>query len=948
MYIRKNHHLALYILTIFLAAGNPTGANANTHLRPNYTANTRVADKIGQAISMRPVDTIRDFTKTSSSGSVSKALQTFFGDGTSPAITARGNAAFVSSYSANDIVRNIAHDEIDAEIDQLQHLITDIKTGAAALPVETELSAHLGRYQKLALEYYKSARTRAGLIKNCTSIVSFLVNSDIKKAQAMGQPEMASALIALEKILEGYIVFAQPLVPESMRSELAPTEFERIKSEEALKDWNRFEMIVTQQGKMYVDLSEQQEAHVDTIRKKIEALQLRIADLEIRMADKSVTERQAILLRVDSNKRMIESLMEEKDKASAMASVYTVYFTMLEDLKLRSVKNADYLAEQNLTSAHIVYAKWRAFNQLATQRLRKEGPDKMYALLLEGVKLCDDVLGHIYETEPFHVHAVEEQDDIVLCANGEIAFSALSILAQQYRIKGIVSLDGTISAHWVLLAAQHNIPVVIIRNMPQGISKIEDMVGTGDPVIINTSINAGESYVIVNPDRKSDLAYFIASRRQELERNFYLRSALSSTLPRQGPAIGIYGNISSSADIADIMRNGGKGVGLARTEVSLAQHATQLKAWIEAAALDINSTEANAHQAIFLQEYSEDMLSYFKAFDGMNGPITIRTFDIEEDKNKEILESMPEQQRATGFDFYRTNIGKQVLIMQLAAILYASYAYDTQNEDIDLRVMFPMVKSDSDLQWIWSEVLPEVKKRVQDMLENNFGHGLTDDFHNTFESVTWGAMVENIEAVQNIDEIVADPMIRFISIGNNDLTGSVLSQVFGIPISRDDKHFGKFFFELMPSVLEHVEKVAQAISAYNAEHPDNEKWMGSCGAIAGKETYVLFKLFLLYKYNIPGYVSVPPDMMPIMEYFRRHVDEGHIKIFDRGIGFRTDNDAARAVSSIYAAVKALPEYREAVEKKIREEARLFGIPTVSSPSVSDDMRNIHQAVSAAA
>jgi phosphoenolpyruvate-protein kinase (PTS system EI component) len=780
--------------------------------------------------------------------------------------------------------------------------------------------------------YYASARADSPQLKDCVSMLALLLASDIEKEHNTNQQTNAGILVRIENMLEEYQVFHQPLVAEELAANLSREEFTRIKKEAADEQWESFQEAAVTQGKMYEKLHRQLLDQKAQAGRKMDVLERRNNQLAQYAFDHK-DEKVFVDYRIKQNNETIDILRSEQNKIESMLMMSTLYPAIISSISSGAVKSAEHLAERNMTAAQALYEQWRAFHQRAQVHLRTKGRDKDYMTLVEGERLIEDMLGHMHKTPAYDLDLPGSHDDIILLVDADVPVRAMQELPTQYNITGIASLDCTLAAHWAVLAAQAGITVVAGRGAPEGYYDADDMASPGDVIILESNIAEGASRIIIRPHESVEREFLLSERRQSLENEFYLRKILRDRMLMQEPVIGIYGNAAKPSDIANALSNGAGGEGLVRTEIALESHATQLLAFIqEAGKQGVGSPEAGVHRALFLEEYSKDMELYYKAFEGAQGPLTIRTFDMQRDKNSVILSAMPDDQQEIGFGFYKTEFGQQILIMQIAAILNSFYQHNSKNKKISLGVMFPMVSGGEDLRWLWQYIVPEAQQLA---LQYVMGRENLDaasrkmqDVNAIFKSVLWGAMVESRQAVENIDEIVQDPNINFISIGNNDLTASILSGVLDFTISRDDKHFGRLFFELMPSVVEAIEKIVQSVSAYNLKNANNVKTLGFCGAIAGTEKFVLYALFLSKTYNIPVYISISPDMIPVMHHFSGHATDDDLSFFRSKPGFHTEQRAVQAVGDIYAKIRNSPEYVKEVTSRVGQDARLFGLPQV--------------------
>jgi len=243
-------------------------------------------------------------------------------------------------------------------------------------------------------------------------------------------------------------------------------------------------------------------------------------------------------------------------------------------------------------------------------------------------------------------------------------------------------------------------------------------------------------------------------------------------------------------------------------------------------------------------------------------------------------------------------------------------------------MIFPMVKEQRDVYFMRKDVIPEAQKIAVDYIQADGGNALMQ--------ISTGPMVETIEACDNIDYIIVDPETSVISVGNSDLTASVLSREFGLDINRSDSYFSSFFMTLQPSVCKKYIAIAESVARWNRAHPNNIKVLGFCGAQATSEEFILFACALKRKINkdfnnddkeghvdvLPMYFSVPPRVAPLVDFFVSHILDEDLDIFEQGIGFKTQQLAHEKVKEIHARIKETPLYGQEVDARLKKIQRL--------------------------
>ena len=248
--------------------------------------------------------------------------------------------------------------------------------------------------------------------------------------------------------------------------------------------------------------------------------------------------------------------------------------------------------------------------------------------------------------------------------------------------------------------------------------------------------------------------------------------------------------------------------------------------------------------------------------------VVFRTIDLGYDTNREILNEIMEMNQldplkatyeqidsVSGFNFYRTPLGRRALIEHLASFYIAFGLLKGRKPKVG--VMFPMVRGREDLDFVFDEEKGALKEAL--LIANGVLEGQPRARKVDKNAIKFGAMVENPEAVRNVKDILNHPSIRFLSVGTNDLTSGILSEAYTkkiqalglnqtIVVSRDDPANELLFSRLRPEVLEVMEALVSEVDQYNQKHPNSPKDIGVCGEIAGTKRFALFWAYVWQKY----------------------------------------------------------------------------------------------------
>ena len=302
------------------------------------------------------------------------------------------------------------------------------------------------------------------------------------------------------------------------------------------------------------------------------------------------------------------------------------------------------------------------------------------------------------------------------------------LIQHKDNILGVITNKGGYTAHSSIIARSFDIPVVIIDEENLDIK--------------SALIDTRKKYIIVNPDEEELKKYSVA----DTLRNKFDKKAI----PHDDYLF--LANISSNFDLQKVCDYGFDGVGLYRTEM-----------------IFMNSDRPYT----FLEQYQ----IYNEAVDalGENRFICFRTFDVGDDKKISYLNT-----KKKGIDNYIRN--PEIFETQISAIMKA-------NKYKNVRLMFPMITSNSEFEYLRDWVLRVAKK-------------------NGYNIPLIGMMLETKSALMNIESFVkAD----FISIGTNDLTKELYDINRDMSISEIDKYLSKLLIDIK-SVVDFCNKMNICLS----------------------------------------------------------------------------------------------------------------------------------------
>ncbi len=383
------------------------------------------------------------------------------------------------------------------------------------------------------------------------------------------------------------------------------------------------------------------------------------------------------------------------------------------------------------------------------------------------------VLNNLLGIENVDISSLD--DDTILIAE-DLAPSDTAQMDKQH-VKGFATDIGSRTSHTAIMARSLEIPAVL------GLQDITKALKNGDIVIVDGT--NGE--VIINPDD----AVLADYKQKAADYQAYIKElAELKDLPavtKDGHEVELAGNIGSPNDVAGVLKNGGTGVGLYRTEFLYMDSDT-------------------------MPDEETQFLAYKKVLEAFNGnPVIIRTLDIGGDKKLPYLPLDEEMNPFLGLRAIRLCFKEQDMFKtQLKAILRASVFGKA-------RIMFPMISGITEVMQA-KAILDECRQELDQQ-------GIAYD-----KELEIGIMVEIPAAAVTADIIV--PEVSFFSIGTNDLCQYTLA------VDRMNEKISYLYDPFHPAILRLVKNVIQA------SHSEVGKFTGMCGEFAGDPYSTLLLLGL--------------------------------------------------------------------------------------------------------
>ena len=444
----------------------------------------------------------------------------------------------------------------------------------------------------------------------------------------------------------------------------------------------------------------------------------------------------------------LEAKLQEQSDAPKGA-IFEAHEALLDDPDLRSI--ADSLIAKG-KSAAFAWGEAVETHARVLESLNKELFVARAGDLRDiGRRVLESIAGSELGTLP------EVPPDTILIAEDLSPSDTASL--DRSRVRGFCTTLGGATSHVAILARSLDIPAVA------GIDPHVLDLPNGTPVILD-----GTKGTITRAPNEDEIRRIRErQQRQAARRATALESAHGPATTIDGKRIEVVANIGGPADAEKLIRLGGEGVGLLRSEFLFMY---RLDAPTEDEQFEAYSTVARTL--------------------GPGRPLIIRTLDVGGDKPLSYLPIPPEENPFLGERGIRVGLNRpDMLRAQLRAILRAS-AHGS------VRIMFPMIATLAELREA-RKLLAEEQERL----------GVAP--------IQVGIMIEIPAAALMARQFARE--VDFFSIGSNDLTQYTLAMDRGHP------KLARKIDALSPSVLQLIAMTTRAAKTEG-------KWVGVCGGIA--------------------------------------------------------------------------------------------------------------------
>ncbi|MDW7668990.1 MAG: phosphoenolpyruvate--protein phosphotransferase [Bacillota bacterium] len=467
----------------------------------------------------------------------------------------------------------------------------------------------------------------------------------------------------------------------------------------------------------------------------------------------------ALLISETEIKKIRDKTVENIDKKHG--AIFDAHLEILKDPELYS-ETVETIKKKRVNSARafqkIVDKYVNIFKEMDNEYMRERAGDIL--------DVSDRVLAHLLNIEIKDPGLLEKE---VIIVAEDLTPTDTASLNKRY-VKGFATEVGGRTGHSAIMARTLEIPAVV------GTKKIMENCSDGDTIIIDGK----EGLVILNPDEYLLKEYKGKENKYSEYKEKLKKFKNKESKTKDGKSIELAGNIGSPEDVEGVLKNGGEGVGLYRTEFLFMGK-------------QYCPSEEEQFQAykIVLEKMKEK-------------PVIIRTLDIGGDKSVEYMDNVKEMNPFLGHRAIRLCLEQHDIFKeQIRALLRASIYGN-------LKIMFPMIAT--------IEELRDSKKMIETCKNELAEEGI--EFN---EDTEVGIMIEVPSAALLADQFAKE--VDFFSIGTNDLIQ------YTFAADRMNEKVSYLYQPYNPALLRLIKMIV------DASHKEG-KWTGMCGEIAGNEKII--------------------------------------------------------------------------------------------------------------
>lgn len=431
------------------------------------------------------------------------------------------------------------------------------------------------------------------------------------------------------------------------------------------------------------------------------------------------------------------------------------------------------------------------------------------------------VLTHILGHASMDLSTIDSE--VVLIAE-DLTPSDTAQLNKEF-VKGFVTDIGGRTSHSAIMARTLEIPAVV------GTDSITRNAVQGDIIILDGI----DGEVFINPSDETISDYKMKIKAHEKRKSEWALLKHQATETACGHHVELAANIGSPNDIEGVLKNGGEGVGLYRTEF-----------------LYMDSDDFPSED--------EQYEAYKKVLEAMGDkPVVIRTLDIGGDKELSYMDMPHELNPFLGHRAIRLCFEKKEMFKtQLRALLRASVHGK-------LNIMFPMIATMGEFR--------EAKKVLLESKEELLSLNIE-----VSESIQIGIMVEIPAAALLADKLAKE--VDFFSIGTNDLIQ------YTFAADRMNEKVSYLYQPFNPSLLRLIKMVI------DAAHKEG-KWVGMCGEMAGDSIAIPILIGL----GLDEFSMSAPSILPARSLIKGLERKSMESLAERALDCETNEEVISLVNN---------------------------------------------------